>query len=854
MAVPHDTSSPNGRPSGLNFEALPVRLDIAALIAAGVLVGFGLIIWLAANWALIGKAGRFALVGGIIVVAAAGALASWRLRLPSAILGVLATGGMLALYGQTYQTGIDPWPLFATWALLALPWALVLRHDSLWVLWVLIAGTALQLWLGALLSRSPGDWPVVAGWAIAIAGTAMFSAWAGLSRWLGSTTWSFRAAALLTLALVAGFASIGLFARQFSAFVPLLGFAALSGAVFFFARTSPLYRLLLAGSILALDVFLILALWRSVFDSGAAFNIPTMLLLSLMSAGIVAASGYGLVQILNWRHESLTDLGDSRLAAMVKDGLTIVGKRAEEANVSGSWPVAIVSFVGAVMASVPIIALFGLIFGARFLVQGPGAVIIGMVCAAVGLGLLRARKGAVFVQQLGFIALAVGIALIVYAIFRDLPLLAGSTIAFLLFAGLAAFSNLRWLNLILGLAGLYAALGFVGALFYVYPGEGTPALIGILQLSNGYPILFVGIFAAALLVVVSMLVRDAAADEGLRAWIEGFDGFATGIAGGVLLKAMFGSPTFLVSTPGRASFVNALPFDLTLDVGRMLAVVAVAGALFLYMRLSDVSRSREAYALSAVALVFVYVMPMLALPLLVLLAALTTGRRALAVLAGVATVWIVGSFYFWLGLPLYQKGLILMALGLMLGAALWWWSDKVKEELNADVQLPQLTTARWPIAAIGGSVAILALLIGTGIWQSEAIIANGRQVFVALGPKDPRSLMQGDYMRLAFRMPGLTAAQRQNATRPQWAIAEVADNGVASVRAFADEKKAAGANGLAMRIWFRGRLPVLGTSGFFFAEGARKKYEAARFGVFRVADSGRVILVGLADENLNVIK
>jgi uncharacterized membrane-anchored protein len=40
-----------------------------------------------------------------------------------------------------------------------------------------------------------------------------------------------------------------------------------------------------------------------------------------------------------------------------------------------------------------------------------------------------------------------------------------------------------------------------------------------------------------------------------------------------------------------------------------------------------------------------------------------------------------------------------------------------------------------------------------GIWQKEDLVANGQPVFVALAPVDPRSLLQGDYMRLNFRVP-----------------------------------------------------------------------------------------------------
>jgi len=51
-------------------------------------------------------------------------------------------GGMLALYGQTYQTGANTYELFLVWAFLITPWALIARLPALWVLWLVILHVA----------------------------------------------------------------------------------------------------------------------------------------------------------------------------------------------------------------------------------------------------------------------------------------------------------------------------------------------------------------------------------------------------------------------------------------------------------------------------------------------------------------------------------------------------------------------------------------------------------------------------------------------------------------------------------------------------------------------------------------
>lgn len=114
-----------------------------ALCAAGV------ICFIAANWEHIGKFTRLygmqALLVAAVVVGARLGLA--RLGGQAALwLAMVLLGGLLALIGQTYQTGADTWELFTLWAALALPWAFVGRHAAVWLLWIAVANIALGLW------------------------------------------------------------------------------------------------------------------------------------------------------------------------------------------------------------------------------------------------------------------------------------------------------------------------------------------------------------------------------------------------------------------------------------------------------------------------------------------------------------------------------------------------------------------------------------------------------------------------------------------------------------------------------------------------------------------------------------
>ncbi|MDR2000491.1 MAG: DUF2157 domain-containing protein [Zoogloeaceae bacterium] len=128
-------------PSGQEWRAwidrLLLWLGVAALLA-------GLIFFVAANWSGMGRFGKFALAEAAIIASLVAYALSARFRYGNAALlaASLAVGALLALIGQTYQTGADTFELFAVWALLILPWVLMARLPALWVLWLAILNVA----------------------------------------------------------------------------------------------------------------------------------------------------------------------------------------------------------------------------------------------------------------------------------------------------------------------------------------------------------------------------------------------------------------------------------------------------------------------------------------------------------------------------------------------------------------------------------------------------------------------------------------------------------------------------------------------------------------------------------------
>ncbi len=265
----------------------------AAAALAAALVGLGLVFWVAANWETLGRFGRFALLQSVVVVMALGA--AWRpaARAPLALLAFIATGALFAYFGQTYQTGADPWQLFALWALLALPLVLAVRSDLLWAPWALVAVTAVSLWVHA---HTAHRWrvetedltPQLVGWSLALLLAAALGP--GLQRFTGAGPWARRTAVTLAVTMISLTAAVGLFGRTVAPQYPL-GLLLLAGGAAFFASRRGFEVYALSAVALGLDSLLVAGLARWLFDDRSGGEpIGQLLIIGLAAAGLLAAS------------------------------------------------------------------------------------------------------------------------------------------------------------------------------------------------------------------------------------------------------------------------------------------------------------------------------------------------------------------------------------------------------------------------------------------------------------------------------------------------------------------------------------------------------------------------------------
>jgi uncharacterized membrane-anchored protein len=150
--------------------------------------------------------------------------------------------------------------------------------------------------------------------------------------------------------------------------------------------------------------------------------------------------------------------------------------------------------------------------------------------------------------------------------------------------------------------------------------------------------------------------------------------------------------------------------------------------------------------------------------------------------------------------------------------------------------------------AIAAGLLVLAA-VNWSIYGREQLLANGRVVLLELAPGDPRSLMQGDYMALRFRVEtDLTASGREAAQAEDgFIVVKIGERGVGSfVRRDAGEPFGTGEARLRYRVR-EGRVKFA-TNAFFFQEGTGRLYERARYGEFRVAPNGELLLRHLVSE------
>ena len=143
------------------------------------------------------------------------------------------------------------------------------------------------------------------------------------------------------------------------------------------------------------------------------------------------------------------------------------------------------------------------------------------------------------------------------------------------------------------------------------------------------------------------------------------------------------------------------------------------------------------------------------------------------------------------------------------------------------------------------------------VYRKELFLQTAEEVYFELAPLDPRSLMQGDYVRLNYKLLGdlhrdfdrIRSAGETEIPESGKVILRLDDRRVASFKGLWDGGPLAEDERILHYSGRGGRWVHVASDSFFFEEGQGEAYEEARYGVFKLGKDGRTILRTLVDDN-----
>ena len=771
-------------------------------IGAAGLFAFGVFCWIAANWSSFHRLTKLELVAGLLLASALAGAVLPRARVPALLVATSAVGGLFALIGQTYPSGADAWQLFALWAALTLPFALAARHDAVWVLWAIVAGAAIGLWrMQESSGLRIGDF--APAWAMALAVAAVLSPYLGLRRFIGDATWAFRLASLGAIGLitVTGFeglfrsAAIGDGAFVTAAFL----LCVLTGGL---ALARPLEFGVMTLAFAGIDALIIARLYKILIDT--KFEIGGAIALAALSTAIV----FGSVTVLRIVHRQAE------------------GEKGEVADLEAkvSWPLAALSGFGALLAAMPILTVYGLLFG-TFLDTASGAAMAGALTLIPAVFIMRGGAPFSFRQMFGLILSGVSTALLVYALTRWFKRDAGFVLAFIaIVVGFAV--QARWMRMLFGFWALWAIVVSLLARLAWNHMEISVALTSLVAVAGA-----IGLAGPAL---------------GLKLPENARPFFAGWTAGGLVALILMAGRPFLVGA-GSGLVGELAGLIRTPWAGPAQAVsiaLGIGGAAVLLARRADL-RTPLGFAVAAVMVALTFRSPALGATIAIFAGAMLANSRGLSGAAALAAIWIVSALYYALTWSLTQKAYVLMGLGAALGLVVF-----ITRSRDAGMALPK-TFGGMALGLIALGTAATAAIGGTAVRSAEDVLANGRIVYIALRPVDPRSLIQGDYMAVAFNVDRLPAPREINGE--VIALADIDDRSIATIQGLAAPGAKPQANQIAVKLRQKSRRWFVGTDAYFFEEGRADDFAHAKYGQFRLGTDGRLLLVAMTDDNLKVL-
>jgi uncharacterized membrane-anchored protein len=149
------------------------------------------------------------------------------------------------------------------------------------------------------------------------------------------------------------------------------------------------------------------------------------------------------------------------------------------------------------------------------------------------------------------------------------------------------------------------------------------------------------------------------------------------------------------------------------------------------------------------------------------------------------------------------------------------------------------------LVGLGLALGVPALLVA----QKEYLLREGEQLFLQLAPVDPRSLMQGDFMRLSYAVSNEVHRGESDVPADGLVVLAVDAQHRGTYVRF-DDGTALGPNEVRLRYRRRHGFVRFSAEAFYFQEGQGARYAKAKYGELRVTGAGDAVLVGLRGQEL----
>ena len=159
---------------------------------------------------------------------------------------------------------------------------------------------------------------------------------------------------------------------------------------------------------------------------------------------------------------------------------------------------------------------------------------------------------------------------------------------------------------------------------------------------------------------------------------------------------------------------------------------------------------------------------------------------------------------------------------------------------------------KYKIVIILLNLLLLLALFNYSIVKKETILSKGKLVLLELAPVDPRSLMQGDYMALRYRVS--QEIDYDSIPKRGYCVVSL-DSGIVAKRVRLQKHRTPLYKNEYLIEYTSGTWDLnIGAGSFFFQEGQSKKYEKAKYGGVKIDDQGNSLLIGLYDEHRKKIE